>query len=295
MRVCPRGRRPAGAGHQRRFSADTEAETHAWGALAAAEVGAFHTAIAYAGYLQQVVATAGGATSYLVLDEPIFDDGLGCDYHPGVVTQQNQALRDLSEKRLASVVVASDAAQEFSEIHSNVYRLFTWLANMSEDKVKAAIGVEKGKIDKIVASLTAFRNQPHVTPQGRKLVDSMLPMLAKYRKLADDDVEYMADKLRGLRIFEDGEGRMSRSVEDVAGGVLVVPQFTLFGDVRRGRRPSFDGAAPPEQASLLYEQVVARLREKGLPVETGRFRAMMEVHAVVAGPVTIQIDSRKLY
>jgi D-tyrosyl-tRNA(Tyr) deacylase len=111
----------------------------------------------------------------------------------------------------------------------------------------------------------------------------------------DDDVAYMAEKLRGLRIFQDDEGRMSRSVEDVGGGVLVVPQFTLFGDVRRGRRPSFDGAAAPERANLLFEQVVARLREKSLPVETGRFRAMMEVHAVVAGPVTIQIDSRKLY
>ena len=111
----------------------------------------------------------------------------------------------------------------------------------------------------------------------------------------EGDVDYMADKLRGLRIFQDDDGRMSRSVEDIAGGVLVVPQFTLFGDVRRGRRPSFDGAAPPEQANLLFEQVVARLRGTSVPVETGRFRAMMDVHAVVAGPVTIQIDSRKLY
>ena len=107
----------------------------------------------------------------------------------GVVAQQNQALQDLSEKRMAGVIVASDAAQEFSEIHSNVYRLFTWLANMSEDKVKAAIGEQKGKVDKIVASLTAFRNQQHVTAEGRKLVDSMLPMLTKYRKLADDAID----------------------------------------------------------------------------------------------------------
>lgn len=109
------------------------------------------------------------------------------------------------------------------------------------------------------------------------------------------DVSSMADKLAGLRIFEDESGKMARSVEDLGGGVLVVSQFTLFGDVRRGRRPSFDGAAPPEEAQLLYEKVVARLREKGLEVATGRFRAMMTVHAEVAGPVTILIDSAKLF
>jgi len=109
------------------------------------------------------------------------------------------------------------------------------------------------------------------------------------------DVATMADKLAGLRIFKDEAGRMSRSVEDEGGEILVVPQFTLFGDVRRGRRPSFDGAAPPEEANRLYEAVVARLRERGLTVATGRFRAMMDVCCVVAGPVTIQIDSRKLY
>lgn len=109
------------------------------------------------------------------------------------------------------------------------------------------------------------------------------------------DVSYMADKLAGLRVFPDDEGKMSRSVEDVGGGVLVVSQFTLFGDVRRGRRPSFDGAAPPEEANRLYEEVVSRLRDRGLHVATGRFRAMMDVSAVVDGPVTILIDSRKLF
>lgn len=111
----------------------------------------------------------------------------------------------------------------------------------------------------------------------------------------DGDVTYMADKLAGLRVFPDGDGKMSLSVEDVGGGVLVISQFTLFGDVRRGRRPSFDGAAPPGSANRLYERVVERLREKGLGVATGRFRAMMEVAGVVDGPVTILVDSRKLF
>lgn len=109
------------------------------------------------------------------------------------------------------------------------------------------------------------------------------------------DVSYTADKLAGLRVFADEAGKMSRSVEEVGGGVLVVSQFTLFGDVRRGRRPSFDGAAPPEEARRLYEEVVRRLRDRGLHVATGRFRAMMEVSAVGDGPVTILIDSQKLF
>lgn len=109
------------------------------------------------------------------------------------------------------------------------------------------------------------------------------------------DVEYAAQKLANLRVFEDEEGKMSRSVLDVGGSVLVVSQFTLFGDVRRGRRPSFDDAAPPEPARLRYEELVARLREIGLEVETGRFRAHMDVRSQVDGPVTILLDSRKLF
>lgn len=109
------------------------------------------------------------------------------------------------------------------------------------------------------------------------------------------DVQYTADKIAGLRVFPNDEGRMSLSVTDIGGAVLVVSQFTLFGDVRRGRRPSFDGAAEPSDAERLYLEVVAALRHQGLPVETGTFRAMMLVRSVVDGPVTIQIDSRKLY
>ena len=111
----------------------------------------------------------------------------------------------------------------------------------------------------------------------------------------DRDVRYAVDKIAGLRVFPNEEGRMSLSVGDIGGSILVVSQFTLFGDVRRGRRPSFDGAAKPEDAERLYEEVVERLRGSGLRVETGTFRAMMRVEAVVDGPVTIQIDSRKLY
>lgn len=111
----------------------------------------------------------------------------------------------------------------------------------------------------------------------------------------DDDVEAMTNKLTGLRIFPDDRGKMSRSLEDSAGAMLVVSQFTLFGDVRRGRRPSFDGAAEPATAERLYEAVVARARAKGLPVATGRFRAMMDVRSRGDGPVTILIDTKKTF
>ena len=110
-----------------------------------------------------------------------------------------------------------------------------------------------------------------------------------------DDVTYMAQKLAGLRIFEGDDGKISRSVTDIGGGVLVVPQFTLFGDVRSGRRPSFEGAAPPDEANQRFEEIVAELKKTGLTVATGRFRAMMDVESVVAGPFTILIDSRKLF
>lgn len=123
----------------------------------------------------------------------------------------------------------------------------------------------------------------------------LLVFLGAAREDEARDVQYVADKIAGLRIFPNDEGKMSLSVTDVGGGVLVVSQFTLFGDVRRGRRPSFDGAADPADAERLYQEVVEALRAKALTVETGRFRAMMDVRSNVDGPVTIQIDSRKLY
>ncbi len=109
------------------------------------------------------------------------------------------------------------------------------------------------------------------------------------------DAEYLAVKIAGLRIFEDGDGKMNRSVLEVGGALLAVSQFTLFGDVRRGKRPSFDAAARPEQAERLYEYFVSRIRAAGLRCETGKFQAMMDVELVNAGPVTILLDSKKLF
>jgi len=105
------------------------------------------------------------------------------------------------------------------------------------------------------------------------------------------DADYLAEKTAGLRIFEDAEGKMNRSVADVEGGVLVVSQFTLYGDARKGRRPSFAGAAPPAAARQLYEHFAGCMREAGLRCETGRFQEKMQVELVNEGPVTILLDS----
>jgi D-tyrosyl-tRNA(Tyr) deacylase len=109
------------------------------------------------------------------------------------------------------------------------------------------------------------------------------------------DATYLAEKIAGLRIFEDDAGKMNRSVLDVEGSILAVSQFTLYGDVRRGKRPSFDAAAPPEQASKLYEFFVERIRAAGLRCETGRFQETMQVELVNEGPVTILLDSGKTF
>ncbi len=111
----------------------------------------------------------------------------------------------------------------------------------------------------------------------------------------DGDVDYMVRKLSGLRIFSDETGRMRRSPAEVGGEILVVPQFTLYGDVRKGNRPSFQAAAPPDLGRRLYESVADGLAEKGLKVQRGCFREMMEVELVNDGPVTILLDSRKLF
>lgn len=111
-----------------------------------------------------------------------------------------------------------------------------------------------------------------------------------------DDVRYLADKIANLRIFTDDAGKMNRSVLDAGGGVLVVSQFTLFGDARKGRRPSFIGALEPGAAERLCDELVAALRAAGVAeVATGRFRADMQVELVNDGPVTILLDSRKLF
>jgi D-aminoacyl-tRNA deacylase len=107
------------------------------------------------------------------------------------------------------------------------------------------------------------------------------------------DASYLAEKVAGLRIFEDEDGKMNRSVLEAGGSVLAVSQFTLYGDVRRGKRPSFDAAAPPDQARRLYEFFVQRIQAAGLRCETGRFQEMMQVELVNDGPVTILLDSAK--
>jgi D-tyrosyl-tRNA(Tyr) deacylase len=112
----------------------------------------------------------------------------------------------------------------------------------------------------------------------------------------DADLAYVVDKLVGLRIFPDGEGKMNRSVLDIGGGVLLVSQFTLYGDTRKGRRPAFLDALEPVAAEALYERAVAAVREAGVAqVATGVFRADMQVELVNDGPVTILIDSRKQF
>lgn len=111
----------------------------------------------------------------------------------------------------------------------------------------------------------------------------------------DVDVEYMVNKIVALRIFEDDEGKMNRSLSETDGSMLVVSQFTLFGDCRKGRRPSFVTAAGPELGEKLYEAFVAGVRGQGIHVATGQFRAMMDVALVNEGPVTLLIDSRKTF
>jgi D-aminoacyl-tRNA deacylase len=109
------------------------------------------------------------------------------------------------------------------------------------------------------------------------------------------DADYLAEKIAGLRIFEDAHGKMNLGLAEAGGGVLAVSQFTLYADVRRGKRPSFDAAAPPEKARTLYDYFVERIGAAGLRCETGRFQEMMQVELVNDGPVTILLDSSKAF
>jgi len=123
----------------------------------------------------------------------------------------------------------------------------------------------------------------------------LLVLLGVGRDDTEEDARYIIEKVSGLRIFEDKDGKMNLSILDVKGSSLVVPQFTLFGDARRGKRPSFDSAAPPEAALRLYEFCVSGLREKGITVATGMFQSSMKVELVNEGPVTILLDSKKTF
>lgn len=126
-----------------------------------------------------------------------------------------------------------------------------------------------------------------------RIARGLVVLLGVARDDRDEDARYLADKIIGLRIFDDEAGKMNLSVAEIGGGLLVVSQFTLWGDCRKGRRPSYGDAAPPEVAEPLYETFVASVGAAGLPVETGRFRAEMLVALVNDGPVTLWLDSRK--
>ncbi len=128
-----------------------------------------------------------------------------------------------------------------------------------------------------------------------QIEEGLLVLLGVAHEDAESDADYLAAKIAGLRIYEDEKGKINRSVADIGGAILAVSQFTLFGDVRKGKRPSFDAAARPERARQLYEYFVAQVRALGLRCETGRFQEMMEVELVNHGPVTILLDSKKLF
>ena len=120
----------------------------------------------------------------------------------------------------------------------------------------------------------------------------LLVLLGVRKQDTAEDADALLDKLLGLRVFEDAEGKMNLSVMNTGGALLVVSQFTLYGDTRKGRRPSFDLAAPPEQANRLYEYFVAKARERGVETQTGVFRAMMSVSLTNEGPVTFLIETK---
>jgi D-tyrosyl-tRNA(Tyr) deacylase len=123
----------------------------------------------------------------------------------------------------------------------------------------------------------------------------LLVLLGVAREDTGSDADYLAEKINNLRVFDDDQGKMNRSLLETGGAMLGVSQFTLYGDVRRGRRPSYTDAAEPEKANELYQYFVERVRSFGVKVETGVFQAMMKVSLTNDGPVTILLDSRKLF
>jgi D-tyrosyl-tRNA(Tyr) deacylase len=141
-------------------------------------------------------------------------------------------------------------------------------------------------------------SRARVTVDGRvtgEIAHGLLVLVGVGSADTEQDARWLADKIAELRIFEDDAGKMNRSLAEAAGAVLAVSQFTLYGDCRKGRRPSFDRAARSEQARALYEKFVAFLRERGLRVEEGVFQAMMQVELVNDGPVTLLLDSERQF
>ena len=134
---------------------------------------------------------------------------------------------------------------------------------------------------------------PNLPPDTQREMLRRMLTIRHFEERASAD--YLAGKIAGLRVFEDENGKMNLDTAAVSGGILVVSQFTLYGDVRRGKRPSFDAAAAPERARQLYEYFVERIRDAGLPCQTGRFQEMMQVELVNDGPVTILLDSSKIF
>ena len=128
-----------------------------------------------------------------------------------------------------------------------------------------------------------------------KIEKGILLLLGVSDDDTDEDLKYLADKVRGLRIFEDEDEKMNLSVEDIKGDILVVSQFTLFGDCRKGKRPSFSSAGKPEYANEMYEKFIAYLKECGIKTEHGVFGADMAVELLNDGPVTLMLDSKKLF
>ena len=126
-----------------------------------------------------------------------------------------------------------------------------------------------------------------------KIGNGLLVFVGIGKRDGESDVSFMASKLPTLRIFEDASGKFNLSLKEKAGEILIVSQFTLYGDCRKGRRPSFTEAEEPAMAKGLYEQLISRLKQQGIPVQSGEFQAKMEVHLVNDGPVTLLLDSRK--
>lgn len=139
-------------------------------------------------------------------------------------------------------------------------------------------------------------SQAEVLVKGRvtgKINGGILVLVGVHNDDGENDVSWMADKLVHLRIFEDAAGRMNRSLLDIQGEMLIVSQFTLLGDCRKGRRPSWSSAAPPERANFLYRKLVDTVAAYGIRTATGEFQAMMDVSLVNDGPVTLMLDSQK--
>ncbi len=127
------------------------------------------------------------------------------------------------------------------------------------------------------------------------IASGLLVFLGIHRDDGTQEIKWMSDKIRNLRIFEDNEGKMNRSLIDTGGAMLVISQFTLYGDCRKGRRPGYSAAAPPEQANALYEQFITHVTASGIETASGKFQAHMEVSLVNDGPVTLLLDSNKIF